>query len=70
MLYRVTRPDLIDGTRNEAMDVLICSEDHWEGGTEGGCGLDGREGHLPNVVTVAETKDALSLVHSDALLNL
>ena len=52
------------------MNVFVGSKDLWECCTEGWGRLNCREGHLPNVVTVAETKDPLGLVHCYTLLNL
>ena len=61
---------LINGTRDEALDVLVGSKDLGEGGAERRSGLDGGETHLADVVTVAKTKDTLGLVHRDTFLNL
>ena len=52
------------------MNVLVSSKDLGEGCAEGWGRLDSGEGHLPDVVTVTETKDSLGLVHCHTLLDL
>ena len=61
---------LVDGTRNETVNVFVGSKDLGESCAEGWGRLDSREGHLTNVVTVTESKDPLGLVHCHTLLNL
>lgn len=69
-VYNFAPTHLINGTRDEALDVLVGSKDLGEGGAECRSGLDGGETHLADVVAVAKTKDTLGLVHRDTLLNL
>ena len=61
---------LVNGTRNKTVDVFVGSKDLWKCCAEGWSRLNCRERHLPDVVTVAETKDPLGLVHCHTLLNL
>ena len=61
---------LVNGTWNKTVDVFIGSKDLGECCAEGWSRLNCRERHLPDVVTVTETKDPLGLVHSYTLLNL
>ena len=60
---------LVDSTRNEAVNVLILSEDLWEGGAEGWGSLHSGKAHLANAVRVLEAKDATRLVHGHTLLH-
>ena len=61
---------LINGTRNETVDVFIGSKDLWESGAESWGSLDSGKSHLSDVVTITEAKDTLGLIHGDTLLDL
>jgi hypothetical protein len=60
---------LVNGTWNQALDVLSLSKYLWEGSAERWCRLHSRETDLSNVVTVVKTKDAFDLVGCDTLLD-
>ena len=60
---------LVDGTGDDTGNVLATPKDLWEGATEGGSSLYGRETDLADAVRATETKDALCLVEGDTLLD-
>ena len=59
---------LINGTRNQAEDILPIPKDVREGVGEGRHSLHCREGHLAHVIAVGEPKYCLCLVHCNTLL--
>ena len=62
-------PHLVNGTWDQALDVLPVPEYLRKGGAEGRCSLHCGETDLPNVVAVLEPKDVSHLVGRDTLLN-
>ena len=60
---------LVNGTWNQAHDVLSPSKYFWKGSAEGWCCLHSRETDLADVVTIFKTKDVFDLVGCDTLLD-
>ena len=60
---------LVNGTWNQAHDILSPSKYFWEGSAEGWCCLHSRETDLADVVTIFKTEDVFDLVGCDTLLN-
>ena len=69
-LNTINASNLINSAGNETVNVFVGSKDLREGCAEGRGSLDCWETHLPDVITVAKTKDSLGLVHRDTLLYL
>ena len=64
-----TTPHLVNGTWNQALDVLSLPKDHWEGGAKGRGSLNRGETNLSNVVCVLEAKYCSGLIGRHTLVN-
>ena len=60
---------LVNGTWNQAHDILSPSKYFWKGSAEGWCCLHSRETDLADVVTIFKTEDVFDLVGCDTLLD-